>query len=57
MAGNPTVKSPLQTHDQRTSHPLRVCDKCESRAENTGGVEVRGKWYCAKCWIKFVNGR
>ena len=57
MAGSPQTKKPLQTHDQRTSHPLRQCDKCGSNAESAGGVEMRSKWYCAKCWVKYINGR
>lgn len=56
MAGSHSQKSPL-THEQRTAHPLRTCAKCDAKSEDAGGVEVRKQWYCAKCWIKFVNGR
>lgn len=42
---------------QRRSQPLKVCDKCGSNAEATGGVDMRNKWFCAKCWVKYVNSK
>lgn len=36
-----------------TAHPLKLCAICGFHTEPTGGVEVRKKWYCGKCWIKF----
>ncbi len=37
-------------------HPLKNCVKCAKDADPRGGVDLRGKWHCAKCWIKFMNG-
>jgi len=34
---------------------LKTCGKCSSNAESLGGVQMRDKWYCAKCWIKYLN--
>ena len=42
---------------QRRAQPLKVCDKCGNQAETTGGIEVRGKWFCGRCWIKWINGK
>jgi hypothetical protein len=39
----------------RHEQPLELCDKCNYRSEAIGGVRVRDKWYCAKCWVKFLN--
>lgn len=41
--------------NERTSHPLKFCDKCKNSTDPMGGVAVREKWYCAKCWVKFIN--
>lgn len=35
---------------------LKKCGTCGNESEPLGGVEVRGKWYCAKCWVKFMKG-
>lgn len=37
------------------SHSLKKCDTCGNNSEPLGGVEVRGKWHCAKCWVKLIN--
>lgn len=37
--------------------PLKTCEKCGATAEATAGVILRGKWICAKCWVKYVNSR
>lgn len=52
MVGNQTPSLP-----HKSDQPLRLCDLCGKRAEATGGVEVRKRWHCAKCWVKFINGR
>jgi hypothetical protein len=44
---------PQFRHEQR----LELCDKCNYRSEAIGGVRVREKWYCAKCWVKYLNRR
>ena len=54
MVGNPTPKS-VQPH--KSEQPLKLCDQCGKHGESTGGVEVRKRWYCAKCWVKYVNSR
>jgi hypothetical protein len=36
-------------------HPLKHCAKCSAEADPRGGVDLRDKWYCAKCWVKFLN--
>lgn len=39
------------------AHPLKKCVNCNNSSEPLGGVELRGKWHCAKCWVKFINGK
>jgi hypothetical protein len=39
------------------AHPLKLCSVCNNEADPMGGVEVRSKWYCAKCWVKFIGRR
>jgi uncharacterized paraquat-inducible protein A len=34
---------------------LRECDLCKLTKEPTGGVEVRKKWHCARCWVKAMQ--
>lgn len=38
------------------SHSLKTCDTCGNNTEPLGGVQIRNKWYCARCWVKFLNG-
>lgn len=45
-------KPPPQLRHER---PLELCGKCNYRAEAIGGVRVRDKWYCAKCWVNYLN--
>jgi hypothetical protein len=40
---------------QARNQPLKHCDKCGNDSEPLGGVQMRDKWYCSKCWIKFSN--
>lgn len=37
------------------AQPIKACGKCNTFAEPLGGVQMRDKWYCAKCWIKFLG--
>lgn len=46
-------QKPPQQH--RSEQRLELCGKCNYRSEGLGGVQVRDKWYCAKCWVKFLN--
>lgn len=39
----------------KNSQPLKVCDKCKKTAEPLGGVNIGKRWYCAKCWIVYLN--
>lgn len=34
---------------------LKPCDVCKQETEPAGGVAVREKWHCAKCWVKFMQ--
>jgi len=34
---------------------LRECDLCKLKTEPRGGIEVRQKWHCAKCWVKAMQ--
>jgi uncharacterized paraquat-inducible protein A len=34
---------------------LRECDLCKVAKEPRGGVEVRQKWHCARCWVKAMQ--
>jgi hypothetical protein len=57
MAGNPWRRDDSNPHPHRSEQPLKPCDKCDKTGELVGGVQVREKWYCAKCWIKLINSR
>lgn len=37
------------------SQKLRVCYLCKVAKEPRGGVELRAKWHCAKCWVKAMQ--
>ena len=39
------------------SQKLKACDVCKLNAEPTGGIDVKAKWYCGKCWMKFSQQR
>jgi len=34
---------------------LRECDLRKGAKEPRGGVEVRQKWHCARCWVKAMQ--
>lgn len=34
---------------------LRVCDLCKLAKEPRGGIELRAKWHCARCWVKAMQ--
>jgi hypothetical protein len=34
---------------------LRMCDLCKVAKEPRGGVELRAKWHCARCWVKAMQ--
>jgi transposase-like protein len=36
---------------------LKICDVCKLDTESKGGIDVRAKWYCARCWMKFSQQR
>jgi hypothetical protein len=36
---------------------LKHCHVCKLDTEPKGGIEVRAKWYCGKCWMKFMQQR
>lgn len=34
----------------------RLCSKCGHKTPTLGGVELKpGRWYCASCWVKYLN--
>ena len=35
--------------------PLKECSKCGKTRDGAGGLEVRGKWVCAKCWANYAS--
>lgn len=40
----------------RNTHPLRLCDRCETKKPPEGGVQLgQNRWYCAGCWIRKSN--
>ena len=43
------------TDKMRRSQPLKLCDVCAKPADPQGGVEIKTKWYCAKCWTRRLN--
>lgn len=42
---------------QKRAQPLKTCEKCGTASELVGGVQMRTKWVCAKCWVKYVNSK
>lgn len=47
------MKSVNLNGSSRNSHPLRLCDKCETKKPPEGGIQMRpGRWLCASCWLK-----
>lgn len=34
------------------THPLQHCTRHKGQAEPGGGIELGGKWICARCWSK-----
>jgi hypothetical protein len=54
-AGNHSMTNQQTPPQYKHEQPLELCDKCNYRSEAIGGVRVREKWYCAKCWVKFLN--
>jgi hypothetical protein len=47
------------TVEERMSNAqkLKHCDVCKLDADPKGGIDVRAKWYCGKCWMKFTQQR
>lgn len=41
----------------KRSQPLKLCDQCGKHADPQGGVEMRSKWFCARCWMKHLARR
>jgi recombinational DNA repair protein (RecF pathway) len=37
--------------------PLKECSKCGGTKDPAGGIEVAGKWLCAKCWAQRASAR
>jgi len=34
---------------------LRECDVCKLQTEPKGGIDVRQRWHCSRCWIKAMQ--
>ena len=34
---------------------LKFCELCKMTKEPRGGIEIRTKWHCAKCWTKAMQ--
>jgi hypothetical protein len=45
------------TVDERMerAQKLKVCDVFSREADPLGGVSVRTKWHCARCWVKLMQ--
>lgn len=48
-------KGETQQDKMHRSQPLKVCDVCDVKSEPQGGIEIKGKWYCARCWTRRLN--
>lgn len=49
---------PMTTEERiNAAQKLKDCDICKLLKEPKTGIEVRGRWHCAKCWVHFFNGR
>lgn len=49
--------SPQESNSNKTNraYPLKPCDVCGKTAELLGGVTVKGRWHCARCWVKLLQ--
>ncbi len=45
-----------KTQESR-AQPLVACDMCHRPSDKQGGVEVKGKWYCGQCWIRWLHSK
>lgn len=34
---------------------LKICDVCSRHTDPMGGVSIRTKWHCSKCWVKLMQ--
>jgi uncharacterized paraquat-inducible protein A len=34
---------------------LKACEVCKRNADPLGGVAVREKWHCQRCWVKLMQ--
>jgi hypothetical protein len=41
----------------KRGQPLKTCDRCKKPSEPQGGVEMKTRWFCARCWISYLNAK
>ena len=47
---------PETTEDKANrAQPLKKCARCGKPSDPQGGVDMRTKWICARCWISHLN--
>jgi len=34
---------------------LNLCSKCDQPRIPEGGIVIKGKWMCAKCWVYYFK--
>ena len=48
--------NPETTEDKANrAQPLKKCARCGKPSDPQGGVDMRNKWICARCWISHLN--
>jgi hypothetical protein len=45
----------ISNDETAKAQKLRKCDLCNLAKEPLGGIELRQKWHCAKCWVKAMQ--
>jgi formylmethanofuran dehydrogenase subunit E len=47
-----------QASSQARSQQFKTCTKCNNQtAEPLAGVEINGRFVCARCWMKMLKPR
>ena len=39
----------------KRAQPLKLCARCKKPSDPQGGVDMKTRWICARCWISYLN--
>jgi formylmethanofuran dehydrogenase subunit E len=55
MPSRSSLRETPETARQR-AHKLETCTNCNNpTSEPLSGVEINGRFVCAKCWMKYLS--